>query len=240
MAQRKFENLSDDELYIDWIKWLERSYKEVVDQAWNYRLFRLMRGVFAQNEQLQQTGGFLWDWMARNYTSGSAMAFRRELDTQGGTDNLFKLLNEIKKRPTVISRKRHRQTWGSELVQGLCDSDFERHRLIQHSENPELDHIDPAVVQDDLDELERRTKLVLDYVQATILHRTAKEQDKKITYGDFHEAVDAVDGMFKKYYVILTHRALVQSEPTAQYNEFEALTFPWIPDTDSFYYDQCK
>ncbi len=95
MAQRKFENLSDDELYADWIKWIERSYKEVVDQAWNYRLFRLMRGVFGQNEELQRTGGFLWKWMARNYTSGSATC----RDPQG---RIIKTLPDFEKE--VVSR----------------------------------------------------------------------------------------------------------------------------------------
>jgi len=66
------------------------------------------------------------------------------------------------------------------LVQGDSDRDFERYQLIRHPENPELDRIDPAVVQDDLNELARQTKVVLGYVQSTMMHRTSEEQGTPI------------------------------------------------------------
>jgi hypothetical protein len=109
---RRLEALTDDQLYADWGRWIGRAYDEAVMQAWRQRTFRLMRGIAAQNQRLQDTGGFFLQWMSDNYVAASAIAFRRELDTQSGTENLVHLLREMRARPSVISRARFVSTWG--------------------------------------------------------------------------------------------------------------------------------
>ena len=111
MAQRNPAQLTDDQLFQDWLRWIQRAYDEAVGQARRFRLFRLVHGVYQQNDHLQHTGGFLFQWMADNYVAASAMAFRRELDTQAGTENLIHLLREMRDHPSVISRARFRATW---------------------------------------------------------------------------------------------------------------------------------
>ena len=112
MAQGNFGKLSDDELFADWLRWIERAYSEAIGQGWRYQMFRLMRGIYDQNPDLQNEGGFFIQWAAENYVAASAIAFRRELDTLPGTENLFHLLREMRERPTVISRARFCSTWG--------------------------------------------------------------------------------------------------------------------------------
>ena len=58
MAQRKPTRWNDDEIYADWVRWIERAYQEALRQGWRHQMFRLRRGVYLQNSELQKTGGF--------------------------------------------------------------------------------------------------------------------------------------------------------------------------------------
>src|SRR4051812_46079338 len=106
MPQRRFERQTDDELFADWVRWIGRAYDEAISQGWRHKMFRLMRGIYEQNPDLQEQGGFFLQWAADNYVAATAVAFRRELDTQAGTENLYHLLQEMRRRPDVICRAR--------------------------------------------------------------------------------------------------------------------------------------
>src|SRR4051812_34607779 len=101
MPQRNPRRLTNDELFADWVRWIRRTYNEQITQGWRHRMFRLMRGVYEQNQELQNSGGFFINWAAENYVDAASMALRRELDTQAGTENLWHLLCEMRDRPAV-------------------------------------------------------------------------------------------------------------------------------------------
>ncbi len=66
MAQRQFDGLTDDQLFPDWLRWIQRAYDEAIGHGWRYKMFRLMRGIYDQNPDLQNTGGFFLKWSADN------------------------------------------------------------------------------------------------------------------------------------------------------------------------------
>lgn len=237
MAQRNARTLTDDQLFEDWLRWINRAYNEAVWQAWRYRIFRLMRGVFEQNTEIQETGGFLLKWAADNYVEAAMIAFRRELDTQGGTENLLHVLIEMQQRPEVISRKRFRDTWPRRDFEVWSpDRDFDRYPLVKDANDSERDHIDPSFAAEDLDRLEAQDH-VLEHVQATIAHRVPERPSQPIpTYGEFHKAVEVVQGVIEKYYLLLAHKSIWQFEPAIQYDTHEVFTVPWIKDPNSFNY----
>ena len=204
-------------------------------------MFRLLRGIYSQNPDLQHAGGFFLRWAADNYVAASAMALRRELDGRKGSENLYHLLREIRAHPTVICRARFRNTWnGLQNEYYNADREFDQMPIIKVAADPDADHIDPASVDDDIRKLMSEDE-VLDHVETTFAHRAPVRQDAEVpTFGDLHHAIEVVREVFGRYYLILTHKALVFFEPTAQYNVFEPFRSPWIPDPERFDYGQCE
>jgi hypothetical protein len=239
MAQRRPAALSDDRLFADWVRWIERVYDETVRQGWRHRMFRLMRGIYEQNPELQDTGGFFITWAADNYVAAAAMALRRELDSQPGTENLLHLLEEMRDRPTVISRSRYRASWGDAARRQEADRGFDSLPIVR-KDNQENDHIDPKSIVADLDVLAAQD-LVLTHVQTTVAHRAPPRPDARIpTFGEFHGAFDAVRDVVQRYYMILTHRVVVTFEPLAQYNVYTPFRSPWITDSEKFDYTRTE
>jgi hypothetical protein len=203
-------------------------------------MFRLMRGIYQQNDELQQTGGFFLTWAGENYVAASAMAFRRELDTQSGTENLLHLLREMRARPSVISRARFRSGWTGNLKLYTADHGFEVFPIIRDGSTPEADHIDPASIDADLDKLQS-VDAVLEHVQTTVAHRVPERPNALVpTFDEFHKAIDVVHEVFGRYYMLLTHKALISFEPAIQYDEFAPFRFAWISDPEHFDSTRCE
>ena len=82
MTLRLPRETTDDERHMAWKRVVERIYDEQVGHAWRHYVFRLVRAVFAQNQQLSDEGGFIFTWAAENYVDSALMLLRRELDKQ--------------------------------------------------------------------------------------------------------------------------------------------------------------
>lgn len=230
MAQRNPERMTDDELFNDWLAGIERIYTGMIGLGQNRRMFKMMREVAEWNARLRETGGHVLDWMFGNYALAAAMSFRRDLDRDSSTLGLLNLLYEIEQRPTIINRARYRAMWklrpGDDMERYICDRAFNSFKPQTFPGEPERDHIDPGVVRADLDRLLNETEKVRRFVEQTFAHR-ARGTPETVTWGEFHEAVDALVEVFRKYYALLTQKTVVDIEPTPQYNTHECLTFPW-------------
>jgi hypothetical protein len=72
-------------------------------------------------------------------------------------------------------------------------------------------------------------------------HRKPERPSAQVPrFGDFHAAVDVVHEVLSRYYLILTHKAVITFEPSAQYNVYEPFRFAWITDPELFDYKRCE
>ncbi len=240
MAQRQFEKLSDDEVFADWLRWIERAHDEALDQGWRHKMFRLMRGVAEQNADLRRTGRFFLQWAADNYVAASAMALRRELDTRSGAENLFHLLCEMQQRPNVLSRARFRSTWTGTGKHYKADTVFDDLGIIPSPEGRDFDHIDPNKIEEDREKLKSADD-VPEHVQATIAHRMPVRPEEPIpTYGEFHDAHETIWQVIVRYREILTHRTKDSREPPDEWFSVAPFEFAWIADRDTFDFNRCQ
>jgi hypothetical protein len=70
---------------------------------------------------------------------------------------------------------------------------------------------------------------VVNFVNKQIAHRTDVQIALKIEQIDF--AMDAVEEVLKKYYVLLSGASLISAEPAIQFDWESVFTFRWIePD----------
>jgi len=233
---RKKPAVSDDELFKIWSDWVEKIHHETVSLAHNRQMFRRIAEMFNENKRLRKVGGGIWDWLSRNYVAAAAMSLRRELDKRAGAKNLRHLLHDIEGRPTVLSRERYEAMWplngadskAREFQAMQRDRSFNRFQLVKNPRDSALDHIDPNMVKADLNNLSAETEKVRAYIEKAVAHRM-ESPVASVTFDEFDAAVDAVQKMIKKYYLLLTQTSVARFEPVPQCDIDAPFRFPWLP-----------
>lgn len=234
MAQRKLSEIPADDLWAQWRDDVERLVKDSYELFSIRRQFREIATLFEQNEHLQRAGANLWLWLVGCYAATVLMRFRREVDGQPNTVNLRTLLEQIEKRPDVITRGRiaHRRgDNGSELsllLSAMIDERFTSDWAHASATGSPDDQIDSARVRADRLTFETATADLDEITSRTIAHRSRERPSKTAVAG-----VDAIFELFgqllTKYLALLTGADLVNVEPTPQYDTLEPFTFPWHP-----------
>lgn len=200
MAQQRIESMSADEIYARWKHLLEHEiHDELIHLGFKQQIFDLIRDVVAKNATLQETGGAVLDWMYGNYVESVMMHLRRELDDWPGL-NLVHLLDEMAKRPEVMTRARYAALWPNEDRRSRFygpDTDFDQHCIIPHPTDRSLDFIDAEEYRADRERLRRETRVVKDYVEQRIAHRSPGESEV-VTLKQIHDAVDTIVELFRR------------------------------------------
>ena len=118
--------------------------------------------------------------------------------------------------------------------------EFDRLPIVRDASDPDRDHIDPRMIDTDLKKLTAQEQ-VLTHIQTTIAHRVPESPGVAVpTYGAFHDAIKAVEKVLGSYYLILTHKSVVNWEPVPQYDVLKPFGFPWIRDPKQFDYKHCE
>ena len=210
-----------------WVRVIERIYQEQVAHAWGHYVFRLLRAVFTTNTALSQEGGFVFDWMVRNYVDSTLMLIRRELDLQAGAESLKNLLLDMIAHPTVVTRERYLANWDEPVRRWAANRMFD-----QFVSNSDADHLSPDLINADLARLDASADHLRKYAERTKAHRTPEQglTIEGMTFAALHEAIATVRDVIAKYYALLTHNSLAQWEPVAQFNTLQAFTKPWVLD----------
>ncbi|GEM_PF-4342860 len=227
-------DINADARYDAWVRVIERIYREQVQHAWNYYLFRLISAVFRTNERLSAEAGFFFKWMVDNYVDAALMLIRRELDQQAGTENLRNLLFDIIEHPTVVCRTRYQLKLSGNGSSGswLAERVFDRFKLVQVAENRDADYIDPEMVKSDLNQIAARAEQLREYAERTRAHRTPERGIKttEMTFQTLHDTMSDIRSVIGKYYSLLTSRSIAQWEPIPQYDTLEAFQKAWLVD----------
>jgi len=222
LAQWSKPRLADDRQWAAWQAHIERIWTETTYAFENRLVFRTILEMYQNNAQLQQDGGFVYDWIAGVYGRDQVMAVRRELDRDSEVVNLVQLMYQIVRRPEAISRTRYLAHFPPDTVISAREQNEQFDRLC--GTGP---FIDVAVVRADRNKLEKKCRAVIRYANKLVAHRTTAQVP--LTFKQIHEAMDAIEEVLKKYYVILTGGALVGAEPAIQFAWRKAFRIPWDP-----------
>jgi hypothetical protein len=217
--------LSDDEQYEAWKQLITRIYKETVYAFRNRFVWRELNDMYRNNQRLREEGGFFHDWMKGCYGRDQAVAIRREADRSSDVLNLVQLLYQMSKRPEVLTRERYQALFSpdSVITDDMQEKDFTR----MCGPGP---YMDPAVIKRDYKRLLKDCRPVVNYVNKKIAHRTDVEVN--LTIEQIDKAMDAVEELLQKYYLLFTAATLVGAEPAIQFNWYSAFSFPWIAPRD--------
>jgi hypothetical protein len=228
----KRSNLSESDRHAEWLRIINRINQEHIGQGWSHYVFRLFRAVFNFNEDLRSLGGFLLNAIAEMYVTHSLMVLRRELDRQGGTENLINLLYDIKANPHILTRARFLETWDADgPVIELAERQFSEWSPVAGPAGRDTDYINPEVIQGDLDVLTQALEKVRQYAERTRAHRTPElDPSVSVTFNEMHSAFRLLRSAINKYYALLTASSMAQWEPVPQYSVVAPFKFAWLPD----------
>lgn len=222
LVQWSKPRLSDDGQWAAWQAHIERIVTETIYAFESRLVFRTILEMYQDNPRLQQDGAFVYDWIGGVYGRDQVMAVRRELDRDSEVVNLIQLMYQIVRRPDVISRARYLAHFPPDTVFSAREQNEQFDRLC--GKGP---FINVAMVRSDRNKLERKCRAVIKYANKLVAHRTTAQVP--LTFKQIHEAMDAIEGILKKYYVILTGKALAGAEPAIQFPWRDVFRIPWNP-----------
>ena len=184
-----------DQKLTKWDGWLDTIYKEVVSLVEHQQIFGKVRDIVEANPEIQKPNAF-YKFLANTYGDSSIMGVRRQIKPHRDSISLVGLLEEIIRNSSVLSRKRFVELYSPEM-QSEAGCIFDK-RFSGSCPN----HIDPAIVQQDLDELKAHVDKVEAYADKRLAHRD-KKQPVVPTFGELDPCIDCLKKLIIKYSLLL-------------------------------------
>lgn len=211
--------MTDDERFKKWGEWIMVIHNHVENAILSRHIRQEVAAIIDANPRIQRHSSF-YEWMAVGYAASGLMAVRRQLDKDRKSISLARLLSEIVAYPHVLSRARFVRLYRPEL-QEIAHYDFDMH--VASGAN----HIDPTIVQNDLDALRTRARDVERYGTKRVAHFDDKGPKNIPTFQELDNALDLIHALRVKYLFLLWARAY--QEPVWTYDWKAIFREPWIP-----------
>ncbi len=206
--------------YEKWLDDLERIQLEIAVLHYYRQIWRDFVEI-TKNADLPETVFFplLGDW----YSDSQMIRIRRQVDTDRRSVSLWRLLDEIARKPSCIDRERHVALWGEDENGGERSFD----RFTAEPGNP---FIDRKQVILDQERIRNDATVVTDHVDQRIAHSQAEQPkaDASPTYGDIDAAIDTLAAVFRKYVHLLQATDLALDIIVIDQTWKKVFTKPWL------------
>ena len=216
-----------DQKFAKWNKWICTIYKETVKLVEHQQIFGKVRDIVEANPEIQKPNAF-YRFLANTYGDSSIMGVRRQIKPHRDSISLVGLLTEIIENPSVLSRKRFVELYKPEMQSGASRIFDERFS------GSCTNHIDPAIVQQDLGELKAHGDKVEEYADKRLAHLDKKEPKIVPTFGELDPPIDCLKKLVIKYHFLFKAKDLENCfvPPFIPEVDMEVIfSVPWIrPD----------
>lgn len=174
-----------------------------------------------------KTRGLFHAWVNYNYFTSLAVGIRRLCDPDSRTRSLVRLLTEIEEHVAELTgdwRVGRRSRAGGEPS--------ERYLKEFDELSSEGEHVDPALVRKDLEELHKALEAVKPYVNKYVAHLDADRKSfGSVKLGELHAAVDRVYQVFHCWYQLVSN--VILTAPLVEPWE-HGFTVAWITEDQAF------
>lgn len=171
----------------------------------NRFLFNRLAEIIKNNPRVDKPNIFL-DYIEINYITALIMAVCRQTDRNYDSVSLINLLYEIYDNAEKITKKwfiSHYKKAGIALGKRNFEENFGY-----------LEHIDPSVVYADIGNLIFYTKDIKKFRNKRVAHRDKNKNIKfDIDFDTLNNAIDLIEKLIKKYYLLLTQSGIPQLLP---------------------------
>jgi len=206
-----------------WLAILRQVEDSVSSLLWNRFLFREFISIVEANPQLPENNYFIvWIW--ENYLCNASIGVRRFVDKDPRSVSLYILLKDIMENPKILSRKRYTALFGDT---GFANDYNYINKGFDELVGKGKDHIDPADVEKDINELIYKTEVLKSYVNKTVAHLDKEKLKKLPTIKDLDDSIDLLVKLVQKYYAIF-HAGGIELQPVPQDPWKNIFEIPWV------------
>ena len=216
-----------------WKRWLADDIRgEIEELVTNKHIFWEIQKMINDNLNIQEPCSFNW-FIGQTYSDYGVIAVRRQIKCNKQSISFVRLLKEIKMTPCVLSRERFVNLYrtGMKCVEEdkaeyIANKTFDR-----HFSGGCTDHIDPAIVQQDLDELKKHSDKLEEFADKKVAHHDKKAPKTIPTFNELDACIDWLERLTIKYTLLFEARDLGENlviEFLEDYWE-EIFSQPWIP-----------
>lgn len=212
-----------------WKRWLKTINNDIVSLNHQRHIFREIAESFRTKLALQ-TDATVWNWLAGNYATTTAVGVRRQIDRRKDVISLERLLTEIAENPAVLTRSwferqyvRGKPPLQRASYQKMAERDFQRFA------GRSAKQISARMVVADRAKLRKTAARLRHYVNKRVAHRARSGYRGPATFADLNAAVDELASLLQKYSLLLNQAGMISVEPVIQGDWEAVLRVPWKP-----------
>ena len=207
-----------------WNAWFSKISDDVATLHFYRKIYNDVGAIVKSNPAISRPNVF-YAFLAQGYVTPALVIMRRQVTDNKDSVSLARLLTDISKHPTEVSRTHFHSLYAaSDYTDGEIDRDFETAGV-----ESGRDFIDPASVLRDLATLQGMTHLVHKYTDKMVAHIDAHGWAMRIpTFDDLDVAIDTLAQFCDKYSVLLRGEGIAFSELAIEPDWQDVFTVPWI------------
>ena len=211
-----------DKTFLKWIQWLDVIYKEITGLSVNRHIFWEVQEIIKKNKKIQTPSSF-YEFLGSAYASLAVMGIRRQIKIDKQSISFARLLDQIAKTPSVISRRRFVALYGTDprMIE-MGERDFKKFS------NTSGQHIDPTIVTADLERLRTKASKCEKFADMRVAHFDKRALKNPPTFKDLDDCIDYLEELLKKYTLIFRATCLTSVLPTWQYEWKDIFLHPWV------------
>lgn len=207
---------------VEWRESLSRIEEELIELVRSKAIYEEVGAVIAANPLINRSNRFYY-WISKNFCDSLLLGIRRQLDRDPRAISLMNLLNEIRKENELLNVSFHESLYRPDMVH-LARPSFEK--AIGSTD----DYVPVPVIDADIATLQGIGAVHRGYTNKYVAHSDRDQAEVEPgTYGDLYAAVDSMESIFSKYYLLLCgadYRSLLPVPDPEWKAIFEV---PWIP-----------
>jgi hypothetical protein len=205
--------------------------KELIDLVNNQRVFNGIREIISNNPDIQQHSIF-YTVFGANYADSVLMYLRRLAKRNKQGVSLIDLLEDLKQNAEMLTREWYTSEFGAESGHNRLDEINAKNvefTFDQHFAGEIESHLDPEVVQQDIDLLDSIHEACEELVDWRIAHLERKSPSSIPTFDDLSRWIGEVRQVFWKYNLLLFSTDL-QVETVLTHNWKAIFRVAWIAE----------
>lgn len=205
-----------------WLRWFDVIKDEVGELVVAKHIFHTIQTIIKTNPSLHQPSSF-YHYLSNTYVSHSVVGLRRQIKYSAQSISMRRLLAEMVQSPNTLTRNYFVGLYKGTTSERYANSDFNKFAVSSAS------HIDPSLVDVDLNRLLDASRRLEDFADKRVAHRDEREPKKLPTYNEIDACIVLLDELYVKYFLLFHAMSMDSLSPTWQYDWTAIFRVPWIP-----------
>ncbi|HXH12608.1 MAG TPA: hypothetical protein VNP04_22925 [Alphaproteobacteria bacterium] len=204
-----------------WNHWLDEVYADMRHQAGSRTVFKETEEIIKANPNFPKDNDFL-DYLRQWYVDSTVMGLRRQLKVDSHSVSLVRLLDEIATNAELLSRQRFVDLYPQNM-KNRANKEFDKYAGASAA------YVPAEGVRADIDQLKSLAKRCEEYADRLVAHRDKRGVPDPPSYKELDEAIDFMETLLKKYYLLLRGEYLASVRPKFINPWQRIFEIPWLP-----------